>query len=185
MATPRRRYHKGWHSVPVRNSVPHAFPYQMPSFAPNLLKKCQDYTPFLSGLAHRVSQQPLLCPRLWQNMLGESGPRSSWWWKFEIWGVQNVVDFWWQIFCRISLGKIGFKFVTENFTTFFTARKEFVTWNSLWEHPRLKYAWHRHDVASPSCDTPYASWGPMFGHFLGAPREPDNWSHKGNQPLPC
>ena len=29
-----------------------------------------------------------------------------------------------QIFCQFSPGKIGLKFVTENFTTFFTARKE-------------------------------------------------------------
>ena len=35
-----------------------------------------------------------------------------------------MVDFWWQIICRFSPGKIGLKFVTENFTTFFTSRKE-------------------------------------------------------------
>ena len=58
--------------------------------------------------------------------------------RFEILGVQNVVDFWWQIFCQFSPGKIGLKFVTENFTTFFTTKKsKLVTWNSLWEHPRL------------------------------------------------
>ena len=39
-------------------------------------------------------------------------------------GVKNVVDFGWQIVCRFSPGKKGFKFVTENFTTFFTARKD-------------------------------------------------------------
>ena len=32
---------------------------------------------------------------------------------------------------------MGLNFVTKNFTTFFTTRKEIVTWNSLWEHPRL------------------------------------------------
>ena len=35
-----------------------------------------------------------------------------------------MVDFWWQIFCQLSPGKIGLKFVTENFTAFFSARKE-------------------------------------------------------------
>ena len=35
-----------------------------------------------------------------------------------------MVDFWWQIFCQFSPGKIGVKFDTENFTTFFTARKD-------------------------------------------------------------
>ena len=35
-----------------------------------------------------------------------------------------MLDFWWQIFCRFSPGKRGVKFVTENFTTFFTSRKE-------------------------------------------------------------
>ena len=29
-----------------------------------------------------------------------------------------------QIFCQFSPGEIGFNFVTENFTTFFNARKE-------------------------------------------------------------
>ena len=29
-------------------------------------------------------------------------------------------------------GDIGIKFVTENFTTFSTGRKEIVTWTSLW-----------------------------------------------------
>ena len=39
-------------------------------------------------------------------------------------GVKNVVDLWCQIFCRFSPGKIDLQFVTENFTVFFTARKE-------------------------------------------------------------
>ena len=34
-----------------------------------------------------------------------------------------MVDFWWQIFCQFSPGKIGLHFVSKNFTTFFTARK--------------------------------------------------------------
>ena len=72
-------------------------------------------------------------------MLHESGPRRSRWWNFEILGVKHVVDFWWQIFSQFSPGKIGLTFVTENCTTFFTERKNFVTWNSLWEHPRLTY----------------------------------------------
>ena len=37
---------------------------------------------------------------------------------------ENAVDFWWQISCQFSPGKIGLKFVTENFTTFFTSRKD-------------------------------------------------------------
>ena len=41
------------------------------------------------------------------DMLHESGPRSSRWLNFEILGVKNVVDFWWQIICRISQGKKG------------------------------------------------------------------------------
>ena len=55
--------------------------------------------------------------------------------KFEILGVTKMADFMWQIFCQFPPGKIGLKFVTENFTTFFTARKKLGTWNSLWEHP--------------------------------------------------
>ena len=43
--------------------------------------------------------------------------------KFEILGVKYLVDFWWQIFCQFSPGKVGLKFVTENFTEFFTAKK--------------------------------------------------------------
>ena len=44
--------------------------------------------------------------------------------KFENLGVKDGVDSWWQIFCRFSPQKIGLKFVTANFTTFFTAIKE-------------------------------------------------------------
>ena len=44
--------------------------------------------------------------------------------KFEILGVTNVVDFWWQYFWQLSPGKIGLQFVTEDFTTFVTASKE-------------------------------------------------------------
>ena len=51
---------------------------------------------------------------------------------------------WWilvAIFLSIVPRKVGLKAVTGNFTNFFTAReKKFVTWNSLWEHPRLKCA---------------------------------------------
>ena len=39
-------------------------------------------------------------------------------------GSKNMVDFWWQMFCQFSPGKIGLKFATETFTTSFTARKE-------------------------------------------------------------
>ena len=35
-----------------------------------------------------------------------------------------MADFWWQSFCQFSPGKLGLNFVTENFATFFTARKE-------------------------------------------------------------
>ena len=44
--------------------------------------------------------------------------------NFEIWRVKNVVDLWWQIFRQFSTGKIGSTFVTEKFTTIFTARKD-------------------------------------------------------------
>ena len=40
------------------------------------------------------------------------------------WGVKIFVDFRWQMFSQFSPGKIGLKFVTENFTTFSTAREE-------------------------------------------------------------
>ena len=43
---------------------------------------------------------------------------------FEILGVKIVMDFWWQVFCWFSPGRKGLKFVTENFTTFFTSREE-------------------------------------------------------------
>ena len=36
--------------------------------------------------------------------------------------AKHAVDFWWRMFCRFSQEQ-SFKFVTENFTTIFTARK--------------------------------------------------------------
>ena len=57
-------------------------------------------------------------------------------------GVKNAVDIGRQNFCRCSPGKIGLNFVTENFATFFTARKKFVAWNSLWEKSRQR-VWGR------------------------------------------
>ena len=36
--------------------------------------------------------------------------------------------------------KIRLNFVIENFTTFFSQKKKFVTCSSLWEHPRLTFS---------------------------------------------
>ena len=48
-----------------------------------------------------------------------------------------------NFFCRFSPGQTGLNIVTENFTAFFTARQEFVTWISLWETPRLTNSFHQ------------------------------------------
>ena len=99
-----------------------------------------------------------------QNRLHENSPRSSRWWDFEFMGVKHVVDFRWSIFCHFASGNLGLKFVTENFTTFFTARNKFVTWNSLWEHP-LPKKWLLSQRAANGGSDP--SWLNLA--FLGRP----------------
>ena len=47
---------------------------------------------------------------------------------------------WWIFGSKFSVifpRKIGVKFITDNFTTFFTAGKEVCHLKSLWEHPRF------------------------------------------------
>ena len=70
------------------------------------------------------------------KILHESGPRNSRWINFEILGVKNVADFWWQFSVKFPR-KIGLKFVTENLTTLFTARKEICHLELTSELPRL------------------------------------------------
>ena len=51
-------------------------------------------------------------------------------------------------FCQFSLGKIGLRFVTENFITVFTARKENCHLELTLEHPRLTKCLCRHHAVS-------------------------------------
>ena len=57
--------------------------------------------------------------------------------NLEFWRVKNVVDFWWQIFCRSSPRKMRLEMCHRKLHHILQQEKRFITWSSLWEYPHL------------------------------------------------
>ena len=100
-----------------------------PSKRASVYRKNRALTPeggslFGRGVIREVFHPPLFSTPPWAMASSEEQSQKFKVMKLEILGVKNVVDFWWTFFCQCPPGKIGSIFVTGNFATFFTARKE-------------------------------------------------------------